>query len=378
MPVQKSDLHIPLVSRTLKDYRKIHGMTQEHLAEVLGIDPRTLRMWEKEHPPESVRELRRISDLLGIEPERLGLVASLYVPKTAEQVEEVVDRVWSLMDEVRVSEALAIIEHLVQDLRTQITSEDPLLLRSFAHALHIAGYVASMQARTSEVPLAIAHYHELESVARSINDATLLNIALAYQGDMYRRLGDMQKAIPYLEAARDTTPGANSAARGNGLQLLGRSFMLKRDMYGFERAMAEAEELASNIDPATNSIHGHFNPGTIYEEYAKSYAAMGKTQKALEYVKRAKANLPRTPNNKVLLMIVRAEALIYGGEIESGQSLAIEAARLSRMQGHQRRLERIQNIKRYLHQQSLTFGKAEMELDEALSGPVEHWNALLF
>ena len=33
-----------------------------------------------------------------------------------------------------------------------------------------------------------------------------------------------------------------------------------------------------------------------------------------------------------------------------------------------------QNIKRYLHQQTLKFGKAEMELDEALSGPIEKWN----
>ena len=73
-------------------------------------------------------------------------------------------------------------------------------------------------------------------------------------------------------------------------------------------------------------------------------------------------------------MIARAEALIYGGEIDSGEPLAIEAARLSRIQGHHRRLERIQNIKRYLHQQTLKFGKAEMGLDEALNGPIEQWN----
>jgi hypothetical protein len=58
-------------------------------------------------------------------------------------------------------------------------------------------------------------------------------------------------------------------------------------------------------------------------------------------------------------MIVRAEALIYGGELDSGEPLALEAARLSRIQGHHRRLERIQNIKRYLHQQTLKLGKAE-------------------
>jgi len=62
-----------------------------------------------------------------------------------------------------------------------------------------------MNARTSEVPLAIHYYHEMESVARIIHDQTLLNIALTYQGDMYRRLSDLSKAITYLEAARDTS-----------------------------------------------------------------------------------------------------------------------------------------------------------------------------
>lgn len=369
---------MPGVSQTLRDYRKTHRITQEQLAETLGIEPRTLRLWESGRAPENIRELRRISDLLGIEPERLGISVALYIPRTAEQVEEIVNRVWSLMDEVRINEASTIIEHLVQDLCSQMMKEDPLLLRSLAHALHAAGYVASMRARTGEVSLAITHYHELETIARLLNDATLLNIALAYQGDMYRRQGDIQKAMTYLEAARDTTQGANTAARGNGLQFLARSSFLTRDIYSFEHAMAEAEELAINIDPATNSIHGHYNPGTIYEEYGKSYAAMGQTQKALDYVQRAESHLPPTPNNSVLLMIVRAEALIYGGELDSGEPLAIEAARLSRIQGHQRRLERLQNIKRYLHRQSLTFGKAEMELDEALNGPIEQWKGMPF
>ncbi|MFL5699092.1 MAG: hypothetical protein ACJ797_18575 [Ktedonobacteraceae bacterium] len=278
------------------------------------------------------------------------------------------------MDEVRVIEARTIIEKLVRDINAQIVTEDHALLHSLAHTYQAAGYVASMNARTSEVPLAIHRYHEMETVACIIDDQTLLNIALTYQGDMYRRLGDLSKAITYLEAARDTTPQANAAARGNGLQLLGRVSLLKKDLHSFERAMAETEDLASIIDPAKNSIHGHYNLGLVYEEYAKSYAALRQAHKALEYVKRTKATLPKTPNNKILLMIVRAEALIYGGEIDSGEPLAIEAARLSRIQGHQRRLERIQNIKRYLHQQTLKLGKAEMDLDEALNGPIEQWN----
>src|SRR2546429_167019 len=273
-----------MAGQFLKNYRNAHKLTQEQLAFDLNMEARTLRAYENgERQLNNIHELRRITDILGIEPERLGVAASLYIPKTAEQIEEIVERVWSLMDEVRISEARPIIEKLVRDVEMQMIKEDHHLLRAFAHASQAAGYVISMNATTSEVPLAIHYYHQMESVARIINDQTLLNIALAYQGDMYRRLGDISKAIAFLEAARDTTPQANIAARGNGLQLLGRASILKKDVNSFERAMAEAEELASTIDP-------------------------------------------------------------------------------------------IQNIKRYLHQQTLKLGRAEMDLDEALNGPLEQWN----
>src|SRR5205823_5427108 len=83
----------------------------------------------------------------------------------------------------------------------------------------------------------------IEAIARTLNDHTLLNIALTYQGDMYRRLGKHTQAITYLEAARDTTPHADNAAKGNGMQLLGRAYLRvvlagnTERMQDFERAM---------------------------------------------------------------------------------------------------------------------------------------------
>src|SRR6266702_5726619 len=150
-----------LLSQVLKDYRKKHGLTQEQLAYDLEVEPRTLRTWENERPLNNVQELRRIADVLGIEPERLGLAASLYIPKTPQQIEEIIEHVWSLMDEVRVKEARIIIEKLVRDISTQMITEDHVLLRSLAHAYQAVGYAASMNARTIEVPQAMHYYHEM-------------------------------------------------------------------------------------------------------------------------------------------------------------------------------------------------------------------------
>src|SRR5437764_11943120 len=89
-----------MAGQFLKNYRTAHKLTQEQLAFDLNMEARTLRAYENgERQLNNIHELRRITDILGIEPERLGVAASLYIPKTAEQIEEIVERVWSLMDE---------------------------------------------------------------------------------------------------------------------------------------------------------------------------------------------------------------------------------------------------------------------------------------
>lgn len=371
MAVQEPKRTPSLLGQVLKEYRKEHKLTQEELAEELGIETRRLRAWENEQPTSNIKELRRIADLLGIIPERLGVAASIYVPHTSEQIEEIVERIWSLMHELRIIEARNVLDRLLQDVSYQAATDEPAMLLALAHLYHVAGYVASMSARTLEVPRAIHYYHQMENVSRVLEDQTLLNTALAYQGDMYRRTGDLRQAITYLEAARDTTPLADLAARGNAIQLLGRAYLPANNLSGFDYAMAQSEELGHQIDAQTNSIHGHFNLGTVYEEYAKSYASLGQIQKALDYADLTEATLPKTKNNEVLLMIIRAEVLIYNGEVDLGKQLAIKAAKLSQEQGHQRRLERIHKLKKHLHSQSLKLAKAEMELSEALEGPLE-------
>jgi transcriptional regulator with XRE-family HTH domain len=352
--MDKPEVRKALVSHTLKEYRKNHHVTQEELAEELSIDPRTLRLWESGRPPENMRELRRISDLLGIEPERLGLATSIYIPKTPEQIEEVITHVWSLVEESRLQEAFTIIRRLTHNLQTHITTEDPKLLRSVARAHHAAGYVISEATRASESYEAILQYEQMEAIARTLNDHTLLNIALTYQGDMYRRLGNHTQAITYLEAARDTTPQADNAAKGNGMQLLGRAYLRvvlagnAERMKDFERAMAKAEELAYTFDPTTSSTQGHYGPGMVYEEYGRSYTDLGQTHKAMEYLELAQSTLPSTKFWELLAMISRAIVLIKDGELRTGVHLAIDAASQSRAAGIERFVERVYNIQQYL------------------------------
>lgn len=358
-----------LAGQFLKTYRERHNLTQEQLAEDLKVEPRSLRAWENgERQLNNINELYRIADILGVEPEQLGIASSLYITRTSEEIEEVINHAWELVDASRLVEARAVIEKLAQNLRTQVITEDPKALRSLAHTYHSAGYIVSEATPAKESYEAMLYYQQMETISRILKDDTLLNIALTYQGDMYRRLGNLDKATTFLEAARDTTPNADKAARGNGIQLLARVYLRKDQLGNFERAMGEAEELSYAFDPTTSSTRGHYNPGTIYEEYSRSYADLGRTNKAIEYLKRAEDTLPKTKFWELLMMTTQAIALIKGNELEGGVQIAIEAAEQSRKAGILRYLDRINVINQHLQQMEQRIGNVRKPLQEVLYG----------
>jgi hypothetical protein len=99
-------------------------------------------------------------------------------------------------------------------------------------------------------------------LGRLLDDPTLINIGLTYQGDMHQRRGEVEQALVFLEAACETK-GADAAALGNGIQLLGRAHLRRGDLANFERALARSEELTAHFDPAESSTRGHYSLGTV-------------------------------------------------------------------------------------------------------------------
>jgi len=110
-----------------------------------------------------------------------------------------------LVAKARNYEARVAGEKLIKDLRAQITKEDRDLLFRLGRAHHVTGYVTSLNTHTNEVFKAIEHFEQMATIARLLQDDTLLNLALTYHGDMVRREGDTDEAITYLEAALRST-----------------------------------------------------------------------------------------------------------------------------------------------------------------------------
>lgn len=362
------------LAHILKEYRIKYSFTQENLANELNVDVRTLRRWESGGTVlTDVRELRRIAGVLGIDAERLGVLSDLTTP---EDIDEAISRAWVLVRLARYQEANILVDRLVQDIMSLLHADDTEILRRLAYAQHVTGYVKSQVTRANETVIPFSHYQEMEHVARTLNDQTLLNIALTYEGDMLQRGGDVEQSILYLQAARDTTPLADMSARGNGIQLLGRAYFKAQRIGDFERVMGEAEEIAASIDAAnvSSGARGQYGLGMVYEEYGRSYGLLGQTYKAMNYLDKADKYFTQSgsQNRGVLMTTAKAMVLVHGGEIKEGINVAVDAVRLCRKHGNVRLLDRIYGVQQYLDKLTREIGHASGELREALDGPVEY------
>lgn len=362
-----------LLGRAIKTYLDTHsGMTHEKLAAMLDVEPKTISRWKNgETVIANPYELKRIADILGIPYEQLGIPAAIHTPPTPEQIDTIIARMWANTDAALITDARAIGENLARQLTQQIKTSDTTSLRSTARAYNAIAYTTSLNVRTDQVQQAINYYQQMEYFARLLKDDTLINIALTYQGDMLRRQKDIPRAIEYLEAARDTTPEADTIARGNCIQLLARAYLQAHREKDFYNTMREAEELAYATRHETERSVKRYDLATVYEEYARGYSGLGKIQKALDYLNQAEKVKPPTRITEILLRVARAEVLIRGGDVSNGEPLAVQAARECRELGHYRHIERLYTLKRYMSKRVLDYGKAEKALSEALEGPTE-------
>lgn len=362
-----------LLGQALKTYLETHKeMTHEKLAELLDVDPKTVSRWKSgETMITDPYELKQIADRLALSYEQLAIPPAIYAPLTSEQVEDAAFQVWTQIFQAHIIDARIIAENTILQLRQHMDGKNPLFLRAVARMYNAAAHATSMNVRTAHVQQAIYHYQQMEQFARLCGNDTLINIALTYQGDMFRRRRDVPQALEYLKAARETTPQADASALGNCLQLLGRAcFQAGQERECFN-ALAQAEDFAHEVEQQSEPSVKMYNVLTVYEEYARCYGRVGKVQRALDYLEKAQQARPLTKVKEMLLNVARAEVLIYAGDVTSGESLAIQAARACRESGHQRQLERLYALKRFMSQQILNYGKVERALSEALDGPIE-------
>jgi transcriptional regulator with XRE-family HTH domain len=360
------------VGRIIREYRKARGITQKQFAGELGVEARTLRMYENgERELENISDLRRIADLLAIDPVELGLAARTTVAST-QQLYATVEHVAALIQQARLIEARATLETLLRDLRKPGERVDPSFLHALASVHCLTGHVQSLTRKTRECAQMIQQYQETARLARELGDQTLLALGLAYHGDMLRRRGDVAQALAMLEKARSECVLASPAARGTIALLLGRVHLANGERDGFQDELARAAELAREAETHADEALAQFSPGVVYAEYARGYALLGQLELCQHYLNQAETHLPACNYWNLQLKATRAEALVHAHDIAAAVPLIIEVAHLAQMYGHQLLIERLYRLQYFLEDQISLLRQASRSLSEVLYGPVEH------
>lgn len=372
MTAAKEKRQISTAGQAIKTYRQLHGITQKQLAIELGVEPRTLRMYENgERALDNITDLQRIADLLAIEPELLGLASRKQTTYTTAQIYEVVDRVWSLIPQARLVEAHSSIDILLQNIASLCLSNDAEILRACAYA-HIAyGYAKALVSRTAEATRISHHFQEAARLACLLHDQTLFSFALSYHAEILRRQNKVLQSITQLENAQADTPQALPIAQGNNARLLARAYLSNKDLSAFEQHMCRSLQFAQTATPVSDHPLTLHCPGLIYEEYARGYGRMGKQEQSLRYLALAENHLPPTHLWDMMLKATRTEALIYGNSLEEGLQLAVEVVHLAQTYGHQRLLERLYALQCYLDDRAHFMHRASRTLNDILHGQAE-------
>jgi transcriptional regulator with XRE-family HTH domain len=368
MTLQPWNNRTSAVGQVIREHRKARGLTQKQLASELGVEARTLRMYENgERALENISDLRRIAQLLKIDPVELGLAASRQPISTAAQIQAVIERIMTLLPQAFLTEARSTIDAFLGNVIRPSDRNDTSFLRALAHVYCLAGQIHAITRRTREAEHILRHFQEMQRIAQAISDQSLLALTLAYQADLLRRRGEKTQAILLLEQLEDCIPPAHTAERGLHALLLARAYASHEDYHSFQRAIANAEALTHAYTTPSPPLP-LFSQGFVYEESICVYAKMGQREKSQRYLQLAEQSLPANNLCTLLLKVDRAEMLVYSGEIVQAMPLLIEVTHLAQMYNHQHLLERLHQLQYYLDDQSLLMRQASRSLGELLHG----------
>jgi ATP/maltotriose-dependent transcriptional regulator MalT len=80
-------------------------------------------------------------------------VTSEYVPFTPDQIDPTIEHIWKLARTGRYHEANTLVDKLLHDVSSLISSEDRELLTKLAATQHLAGYVKSQTTRANQAAI---------------------------------------------------------------------------------------------------------------------------------------------------------------------------------------------------------------------------------
>jgi tetratricopeptide (TPR) repeat protein len=348
------------------------------------VSPKTLNRWEKGETPLPDWAIADLARVLKVSEEELvhgpreadprlpANVSGAYTGLDIEIADRVITMGYTSWFASRPESARTAVQSIVPWLETmqrravhapQAREGKRLLARGY----ELLGALALDRLDNDE---AIQQFRLALTLSEELRDPDLTAAHTTQLGDAYRRKGEKETAVAFMETALANARAAERSTRGYILEMLAYTYADAGNEPAFRRHIEEATDLLGHSGEGQGAGQRDFIPFEVLEIYGKALRDFGHPVQALEYLDRADRALisrPNVPRWHAVLIISKAQALCDAGELDAGAQLAIQGLLLAHACQSPRQMNRVRKLLRKLEASDLATSPALVPLREVIS-----------
>jgi transcriptional regulator with XRE-family HTH domain len=372
--------------KLVRSYREQRHWTQEELAEKWGYTREYVSQVERgKRKLDRTDQVIRLTEILEIPYERLEAIGKglpqqklsaqhlkdaddVLLQALLEPAQATVKLSWLVWYANSDTSIIDNLSRLTIKLEDAITNRRGTLLKP---AQQLLAYSHEMLGKFAfdklDYTTASGHFQQMNELGEEMNDADIIALSIIRQGDMLRRRGRYELAIRCLETAKPFTSAGNVSTGGLLWQTIARTYAEYNHKDAFLRAIDKAQEAANLIRPELDTTSNQFTMIGVLQERGQGYTLLGEPQKALEMYRESERLQPFRPmRDQGILIIQKAQAHAYAGDIDKGVQFALQGLKLASEYHSKRHVSRIQRMCDRLEVTPFGKHKRLQELREAL------------
>jgi len=365
--VQPEELHNSF-GKLVQAYRKQRGWTQDEVAARWGHTREYVSQIERgQRKLDRSDQVIRLAEILEIPAERLEAIGRGIPKLPARTIDLEVDLqeadnfllqtilaqaqttiklswlVWHADNDASIENNLS---NLINTLENAVQNRRGALLKP---ALQLLAYAHEMMGKIAfdklDYTKAGGHFHEMNELGDELNEPDIIALSMIHQGDLLRRRGRYDLAIRCLQAAVKFADASSSFTSGLLWQTMARTFAEYGHPKEFLAAIDKAQNIATQIEPSMDTTINQFNLVDVMQERAQGYTLLWEPQKAIEIYDESEKLKPYRPMRDLgVLVILKAQAYAYNGDVDQGVKFALRGLQLARGYQSERHVSRVQRM----------------------------------
>jgi tetratricopeptide (TPR) repeat protein len=235
------------------------------------------------------------------------------------------------------------LRNLVLNLETALTAYRGEFLKP---AQQLLAYAHQMQGKIAfdrlDYAAAGGHFSEMIQLGQELNDADIIAVGMAHQGDVLRKRGRYEQAFRCFEATQPFASASSLNVKGMLYTLSARGYYLYGDENKFTEFIYRALDVAAQTKEDIENLANYFTLEAVLEEQAAGFTTLWKPEKALKiYEETDKLRIFRPLREQGSYVIDKAQAYLHLGDVKTGTELAQQGIQLATEYRSKRHIARL-------------------------------------